>query len=121
MQCFATLVLTLLLVVSSQPLLTEGHIGQHVGQKAVRVTGACSGIGRAIAGLLAEKGFYLYAGARKEKDLNALDPMEYMSSVRFDVARQEEVDAAVEFVCSQRRGLYGIVNNAGVYTGGPVR
>lgn len=90
------------------------------GQKAVLVTGASSGIGRAIAELLADNGFHVYAGARKEQDLKALDALANMSSVRLDVTLQEEVDAAVEFVRAQGRGLHGIVNNAGVYTGGPV-
>lgn len=83
-------------------------------QKAVLVTGASSGIGRNIAEKLAANGYFVYAGARKEKDLAELDAMENMKGVRLDVTVQEEIDAAVELVRKEGRGLYAIVNNAGV-------
>jgi NAD(P)-dependent dehydrogenase (short-subunit alcohol dehydrogenase family) len=83
-------------------------------QKAILVTGASSGIGLRIAETLAANGFYVYAGARKDADLARLDAMENMSSVRLDVTVQQDIDAAVEFVRNERRGLWGIVNNAGV-------
>ncbi len=108
--------LALLIVAPLQ--LSFAH--DHEEQKAVLVTGASTGIGRAIAEMLAENGFYVYAGARKDKDLKELDRIKNISSVRLDVTIQAEIDAAVEFVRSEGRGLYGIVNNAGVYTGGPV-
>ncbi|MEM1176469.1 MAG: SDR family NAD(P)-dependent oxidoreductase [Pseudomonadota bacterium] len=108
--------LVLLLAAPMQSSIADNHDEQ----KAVLVTGASTGIGRAIAEMLAENGFYVYAGARKDKDLRELDRIDNVSSVRLDVTIQEEIDAAVEFVRSEGRGLYGIVNNAGVYTGGPV-
>ena len=40
--------------------------------KAVLVTGASSGLGRAIAEKLASNGVYVYAGARRQKDIDAL-------------------------------------------------
>jgi NAD(P)-dependent dehydrogenase (short-subunit alcohol dehydrogenase family) len=83
-------------------------------QKAVLVTGASSGIGLRIAETLAKNGFYVYAGARKEADLERLDAMDNMSSVRLDVTDQKDIDAAVDFVRREGRGLWGIVNNAGV-------
>jgi len=42
-------------------------------QKAVLVTGASTGIGREIAETLARDGHFVYAGARKQKDLDALN------------------------------------------------
>ncbi len=83
-------------------------------QKAVLVTGASSGIGLKITEKLASNGFHVYAGARKAADLERLDAMENVSSIRLDVTVQEEIDAAVEFVKDQGRGLFGVVNNAGV-------
>jgi NAD(P)-dependent dehydrogenase (short-subunit alcohol dehydrogenase family) len=83
-------------------------------QKAVLVTGASSGIGLKITEKLSSNGFYVYAGARKSADLERLNAMDNVSSVRLDVTVQEEIDAAVEFVKDQGRGLYGVVNNAGV-------
>ncbi|MCK5887706.1 MAG: SDR family NAD(P)-dependent oxidoreductase [Alcanivorax sp.] len=82
--------------------------------KAVLVTGANSGIGLRIAETLSRNGFYVYAGARKTADLERLDAMKNVSSVRLDVTVDEDIEAAVQFVEKQGRGLWGIVNNAGV-------
>src|ERR1700733_14495448 len=82
--------------------------------KAVLVTGASSGIGFAITQHLASHGFYVYAGARKEEDLKRLNTIKNVSSVRLDVTKQADVDAAVQFVTTQGRGLFGVINNAGV-------
>jgi len=89
-------------------------------QKAVLVTGASSGIGLRIATTLADNGYHVYAGARKAEDLERLDTMDNISSVRLDVTVQDEIDAAVEFVESEGRGLWGIVNNAGVVARSPL-
>ena len=85
-----------------------------VPQKAVLVTGASTGIGLSIAETLAKNGFYVYAGARKPADLQRLDALENISAVKLDVTVQQDIDAAVEFVRSQGRGLWGVVNNAGI-------
>lgn len=83
-------------------------------QKAVLVTGASTGIGRNIAERLASEGYFVYAGARKPKDIAALSEIENIQGVRLDVTIQADIDAAVETVKAGNRGLYGIVNNAGV-------
>ena len=93
------------------------HAGDQSSQKAVLVTGASSGIGLKITEHLSSNGYYVYAGARKAADLKRLDAMDNVSSVRLDVTVQDEIDAAVEFVKAQGRGLYGVVNNAGVGAG----
>ena len=90
------------------------------GQKAVLVTGASTGIGRKITEVLAAKGYFVYAGARKQKDLDALNAIENVQSIRLDVTIQDEIDAAVQTVRDGGRGLYGLVNNAGVGIGGPL-
>lgn len=89
-------------------------------QKAVLVTGASSGIGRNIAETLAAKGYFVYAGARKQADLDALNEIQNVQAVRLDVTEQDEIDAAVETVRAGGKGLYGLVNNAGVLTLGPI-
>lgn len=83
-------------------------------QKAVLVTGASTGIGRNIAERLASEGYFVYAGARKDKDIKALSAIENIQGVRLDVTIQADIDAAVATVAAGGRGLYGIVNNAGV-------
>jgi len=90
------------------------------GQKAILVTGASTGIGRHIAETLAAEGYFVYAGARKQKDLDALSAIENIQGIKLDVTIQEEIDAAVETVSNAGRGLYGLINNAGVAVIGPM-
>lgn len=87
---------------------------QDQSQKAILVTGASTGLGRMLAESLASKGYFVYAGARKDKDLEALNAIENIQSIRLDVTIQSEIDAAVQTVTNESRGLYAIVNNAGV-------
>jgi NAD(P)-dependent dehydrogenase (short-subunit alcohol dehydrogenase family) len=83
-------------------------------QKAILVTGASSGLGRATAETLAAKGYFVYAGARKAEDIRALDAIENIKAVRLDVTIQSEIEAAVRTVIDGGHGLHAIVNNAGV-------
>ena len=85
-----------------------------VVEKAVLVTGASTGIGRNIAERLASEGYFVYAGARKARDIAALSAIDNMQGIRLDVTIQADIDDAVETVRAGKRGLYGIVNNAGV-------
>jgi NAD(P)-dependent dehydrogenase (short-subunit alcohol dehydrogenase family) len=105
----------------SRPAAEVVQAGTDVGQgRAVLITGASSGIGRKTAEVLAANGFFVYAGARKQEDLDALNAIENMQAVRLDVNVQDEIDAAVEFVRAEGRGLYGLINNAGVLILGPL-
>jgi NAD(P)-dependent dehydrogenase (short-subunit alcohol dehydrogenase family) len=70
--------------------------------------------------VLSQNGFFVYAGARKAEDLERLDAMENVKSVRLDVTIQSEIDAAVELVRAEGRDLYGLINNAGVAVMGPL-
>jgi len=81
---------------------------------AVLVTGASSGIGKRTTELLASKGYFVYAGARKQKDLDALNTMKNVEAVRLDVTIRDDIDNAVLKITRAGRGLYGVVNNAGV-------
>ena len=89
-------------------------------QKAILVTGASTGIGRKITEVLAAEGFYVYAGARKQADLDALNAIDNVQAIKLDVTVQEEIDAAVATVEAGGKGLFGLINNAGVYIGGPI-
>ena len=90
------------------------------GRRAVLVTGASSGIGRKTTELLAARGFFVYAGARKQEDLDALAKLEHVQPLRLDVTEQAEIDAAVATVKAAGRGLWGVVNNAGIGVFGPL-
>ncbi|MEZ6072245.1 MAG: SDR family NAD(P)-dependent oxidoreductase [Pirellulales bacterium] len=93
---------------------------EHDEMRAVLITGTSSGIGRRMTEVLSENGFFVYAGARKPDDLKRLDAMPNVKSIRLDVTIQSEIDAAVELVKSEGRGLYGLINNAGVSVMGPL-
>jgi NAD(P)-dependent dehydrogenase (short-subunit alcohol dehydrogenase family) len=88
--------------------------GENGAQKAVLITGASTGLGRAMTELLASQGHFVYAGARKDKDMAELNTIENVQAVRLDVTDQAQIDAAVTTITDAGRGLYGLVNNAGV-------
>ena len=90
------------------------------GQKAVLVTGASSGLGRAMTEMMAANGYFVYAGARKDKDMQDLNAIENVQAVRLDVNKQDEIDATVKTISNAGRGLYGLVNNAGVVVLSPL-
>ena len=115
------IMLSLSLLAFATGVLAADHgANEDAHQRAVLVTGASSGIGLKITEKLADSGFYVYATARKESDLARLDAMDNVSAVRLDVTVQDEIDAAVKFVEAQGRGLYGVINNAGVSAFSPL-
>lgn len=89
-------------------------------QKAVLITGTSSGIGLRMTELLSENGFFVYAGARKQADLDRLNEMDNVQAIRLDVTKQDEIAAAVETIKKEGRGLYGLINNAGVAVVAPL-
>jgi NAD(P)-dependent dehydrogenase (short-subunit alcohol dehydrogenase family) len=109
----ATLVLAL-------PIVASAESPQATPQKAVLVTGASTGIGRTVTERLAADGYFVYAGARKDADLEALNKIKNVQALRLDVTRQEDIDVAVATIKKAGRGLYGLINNAGVGTQGTV-
>lgn len=102
----------LALLFAGPPVLAEPPAAG--SPKAVLVTGASTGIGRAITERLAADGYFVYAGARKDKDLEELNAIENVQAIRIDVTREDEIAAAFATVTGAGRGLYGLVNNAGV-------
>jgi NAD(P)-dependent dehydrogenase (short-subunit alcohol dehydrogenase family) len=113
------LIVSLILVAALPTGVNAGNSADH-NQKAILVTGASTGIGRKITERLAADGYFVYAGARKEADLQALGAIKNVQAVRLDVTKPQDIDAAVETVTKAGRGLYGLVNNAGVVTIGPL-
>jgi NAD(P)-dependent dehydrogenase (short-subunit alcohol dehydrogenase family) len=89
------------------------------GRGAVVITGAGSGIGRACAELLHERGFRVFAGVRRAAALAGCPgPVPLV----LDVTDDDAVAAAVAEVGGALGGepLVGLVNSAGVSGGGPV-
>lgn len=103
------------------PPTQEESAAANLGQgRAVLITGASTGIGRRTAEIFAEHGFYVYAGARKDKDLAALDALDNVQGVRLDVTIDEDIAKAVQTVQEGGRGLHGLINNAGVAVVAPM-
>jgi len=85
--------------------------------KSVLVTGASTGIGSATAFYLAERGMRVYAGVRRPEDAEAFESQDDVIPVRLDVTSADEIAAVISQIADDG-GLWGLVNNAGVYMGG---
>ena len=86
----------------------------------VLVTGASSGIGRSICEFLASNKHSVIAGVRKHVDFEELTKLTGVMPLRLDVTKADEVEEAVKQVSELGRGLYGLVNCAGVAGLGPL-
>lgn len=86
--------------------------------RAVLVTGASTGLGRACAGQLAAAGFKVYAGVRKL----AGDPPPGVEQLVLDVTDAASITAAEDTVRAAvgEQGLWGLVNNAGICVSAPL-
>jgi NAD(P)-dependent dehydrogenase (short-subunit alcohol dehydrogenase family) len=89
----------------------------------VLVTGASTGLGRSAALLLAASGWQVYAGVRKRADGASLqaEAEGELLPLELDVTKPDSVAAAIGQLAKATGGeLHGLVNNAGVYVGGPL-
>lgn len=85
----------------------------------VLVTGAARGIGRAIVGHLASRGWDVIAGVRTQQDADgivALDPRR-ITTVLLDVTNDDHL---ADLEASLPARLDAVVNNAGIAVGGPM-
>jgi len=113
------LLLGSLALLPAMPTALAADAGDTAIQKAVLVTGASSGIGRNVAETLAANGYFVYAGARKQQDIDALNAIDNVQAIAIDVTIPEQINAAVQTVRAGGRGLYALINNAGVLITGP--
>lgn len=93
-------------------------------EKAVVITGASSGIGRACALRMDKLGWLVFAGVRKEADAASLraEATGRLRTLDLDVTEALSIEAAASVVAQAvgDSGLAGLVNNAGIPYGGPV-
>lgn len=91
--------------------------------RPVVVTGASTGIGRAIAGSLVRAGVPVFAGVRRVEDSDSLSAEfgDLCTPLIFDVRNPDAVAAAVATVSETSvSSLGGLVNNAGIAVPGPI-
>ena len=95
-----------------------------VARGGVVITGASTGIGHACALHLDRIGFRVFAGVRREEDVERLrqDGSERLEPVKIDVTDRDAIRRAaaeVETALGADR-LAGLVNNAGIAVSGPI-
>jgi NAD(P)-dependent dehydrogenase (short-subunit alcohol dehydrogenase family) len=88
------------------------------------VTGASTGIGAATARAMADKGFHVLAGVRRDVDADALrgSGSAGIEPVILDITVESDVAAIADRVARdpQRRPLRALINNAGIAVNAPV-
>jgi short-subunit dehydrogenase len=103
--------------------LEENHMS--VGDnRAVVITGASTGIGAACALHLDRLGFAVFAGVRKSEDGVALQKAgsDRLVPLELDVTDLTTIQKshAVVLEATKKRGLFGLINNAGIAVVGPL-
>ncbi len=96
-----------------------------IAGKIIAITGASSGIGRATALLLAERGARLVLGARGDDRLQAVQQEvaargAEVASAAIDVAQRADMQRLVDLAGERFGGLDVLVGNAGVMPIGPL-
>jgi NAD(P)-dependent dehydrogenase (short-subunit alcohol dehydrogenase family) len=92
--------------------------------RAVVVTGASTGIGRAAVARAVQEGSQVFASVRKQADADGLTKEfgDAVTPLIFDVADEAAVRAGAAQVAQAlgKRKLFGLVNNAGIAVPGPL-
>ena len=92
-------------------------------RKIALVTGATSGIGMAVAGILAENGYNLIVTGRRKELLDNLKNelgIKFKSDVlvlNFDIRDRGQTEAAIDLLPQQWKSIDVLVNNAGLAAG----
>ena len=81
--------------------------------KVVLITGASSGIGKACAVYLAEKGFLVYGTSRKE----SIEDLPFRM-IQMDVTQRHSVEKAISKIFEEQGRIDVLINNAGMGIGG---
>ena len=100
-------------------------MGSSFQDKVVVVTGASSGIGKAVTMMLLERGAKVVASSRSENNLKALREaakcwQDSLLLTTCDVSRQDDVEAMVAEGVKRFGRIDALVNNAGLYPTTPL-
>jgi NAD(P)-dependent dehydrogenase (short-subunit alcohol dehydrogenase family) len=98
---------------------------KYVYGNIVLVTGASSGIGKSIAGLLMKNGFKVYGTSRNVPGGNGeiadtCDNGGFIKMINLDVCNEESVKEAISYVLDQEGRIDILINNAGFGIAGSV-
>jgi short-subunit dehydrogenase len=85
--------------------------------KVILITGASSGIGKAVGLYLKQKGYTVYGTSRNPKNYPAFDCFDLLP---YDTAKPETIKAAVDAVVSKSGKIDVLINNAGAGITGPI-
>ena len=84
-----------------------------MNSKAILITGCSSGIGLHLAHALQNRGYTVFATARKQKDVEILNT-QGLYSIQLDVSNSKSIQLAVELILRKTGGnLFALINNAG--------
>ena len=84
-------------------------------QKKIWITGASSGIGKALAKKFAEEGWKVAASARRKEILDKMSDHENMFSYPLDVTNQDQIKNSFEKIIKDLDGLDMCVFSSGTY------
>jgi len=95
-----------------------------MADRAVLISGASTGLGRATSVRLASAGWDVFAGVRKQADGESVkaESPDRITPVILDVTDQGSIESTAATVREAvgERGLAGLVNNAGISVAGPL-
>ncbi len=80
--------------------------------KVVLISGASSGMGRATAKILADKGFIVYAGSRDSAKLESLKSENFFP-LHLDITDPQSIQQSVAMILKRHNKIDVLVNNAG--------
>ena len=89
----------------------------------ILVTGAASGIGKATVLTLAKRGFGVYATYATDKSQAELEKLRGVGGIeafKLDITNDDDVGSAVAFIEEKGINLLALVNNAGIFSPGPL-
>ncbi|MDX1336225.1 MAG: SDR family NAD(P)-dependent oxidoreductase, partial [Gammaproteobacteria bacterium] len=79
--------------------------------RSVLITGCSSGIGYTAARMLKDRGYRVFATARKQEDVERLTS-EGLEALQLDLDDSDSINAAVDTILGRTGGkLYGLFNN----------
>lgn len=83
--------------------------------KIILISGASTGIGKACALSSAQKGDIVYAGCRKDQDIENLNSLhENIKPIKFDITIEEDIHSVFNLINKEHQKLDCLFNNAGV-------